>query len=327
MTPRDLITYAQPVTAAQITPHHATRVTLTVPGATMAALQAGPGDPVGAVVLLPGYTGSKEDFAPLLDPMATAGLHVLAVDLPGQYESPGPDHEPDYHPDPLGRMIAALVAELTAAGQRVLLLGHSYGGLVARAAVLAGAPVVGLTLLSSGPDALPAGERRSALDATEPLLRARGVDVVQQLLEARTGVIEPPALAALLRARFLGSTAAGLLGMATALRTEPDRVAELAAALHARSIPCLVACGEADNCWSVPVQLDMAARLGAAVALVPAAGHSPNTENPTALLDAVLPHWHHWLAPPDGTAASTPFDSRGAHRAVRRGAGQSGGCG
>lgn len=280
------------MTAAQITSHGATRVHVRVPGTTLAALRAEPPNPVGAVaVLVPGYTGSKEDFAPLLDPLRSAGLSVLAVDLPGQYESPGPHREQDYHPGPLGRTLAALVADLAADEDRVLLLGHSYGGLVSRSAVLAGAPVNGLTLLDSGPGGLPQGERRALLDATEPIMRAEGIEAVQRLRETRDGIAEPPELAALLRARFLRSSTAGLLGMATGLRTEPDRVPELAIALRTGGIPCLVAFGESDDAWPVPVQRDMAARLGAEVAVVPGARHSPNTENPDALLDALLPTW------------------------------------
>ncbi|MGH3882684.1 MAG: alpha/beta fold hydrolase [Pseudonocardiaceae bacterium] len=285
------------MTAAQITSHGATRVHVRVPGTTLAALRAEPPNPVGAVaVLVPGYTGSKEDFAPLLDPLRSAGLSVLAVDLPGQYESPGPHREQDYHPGPLGRTLAALVADLAADEDRVLLLGHSYGGLVSRSAVLAGAPVNGLTLLDSGPGGLPQGERRALLDATEPIMRAEGIEAVQRLRETRDGIAEPPELAALLRARFLRSSTAGLLGMATGLRTEPDRVPELAIALRTGGIPCLVAFGESDDAWPVPVQRDMAARLGAEVAVVPGARHSPNTENPDALLDALLPTWRRWLA-------------------------------
>ena len=284
------------MTASQITPHNATSVQIRAGGRTLAALHAEPDDPAGAVALLvPGYTGSKEDFAPVLDPLAAAGLTVLAVDLPGQHESPGPRRERDYYPDELGRTVADLVADLAAAGDRVLLLGHSYGGLVARCAVLAGAPVAGLTLLGSGPGALPAGLRRALLDATEPVLRTEGIEAVLRLIEARDGITEPPELAALLRARFLGSAPAGLLGMATALRTEPDRVTELAAALRDRAIPSLVVFGESDDAWPVPIQLDMASRLGAEVVAVPGAGHSPNTENPGALLDAVLPIWRRWL--------------------------------
>ncbi len=285
------------MTASQITPHSAARVRVRVPGATLAALQAEPANPVGAVaVLVPGYTGSKEDFSALLDPLRSAGLSVLAVDLPGQYESSGPDREPEYLPDPLGRTLAALVADLAADGDRVLLLGHSYGGLVCRSAVLAGAPVTGLTLLDSGPGALPAGERRALIDATEPVMRTEGIEAVQRLREARDGIAEPPELAALLRARFLRSSTAGLLGMATGLRTEPDRVTELAATLRTGAIPCLVVFGESDDAWPVAVQREMAARLGAEVAVVSGARHSPNTENPDALLDALLPIWRRWLA-------------------------------
>ena len=269
---------------------------MTVPGAELAALRGRPAEPVGAVaVLVPGYTGSKEDFAAVLDPLCRAGLSVLALDLPGQYESPGPRCEQDYYPDPLGRAIAALVAELATDGE-VLLLGHSYGGLVARAAVLAGAPVTGLVLLDSGPGGLPPGQRRELLDATEPVMRSQGSETVLRLLEARNGIVEPPELAALLRARFLGSSSVGLLGMATGLRTEPDRVAELATALRTRAIPCLVAFGESDDAWPVLVQRDMAARLGADVAMIPDAAHSPAIENPQALLDVLLPTWMAWLA-------------------------------
>lgn len=291
------------VTASQITPHAATPVRLAVAGVTLAALRAEPDRPCGALALLvPGYTGSKEDFAPLLDPLTGAGFRVLAVDLPGQHESTGPDREQDYHPAALGRTVAALVTRLDAAGDRVLLLGHSYGGLVARASVLAGAPVAGLTLLCSGPAALPPGPRHTLLGAAEPLMRTEGIEAVQRLREARDGIVQPPELAELLRARFLGSATVGLLGMAAGLRTEPDRVAELAGALRDGAVPCLVACGDADDAWPVPVQVEMAARLGAEFAVVPDAAHSPNVENPVVLLDILLASWRRWLDPSAGAA-------------------------
>jgi pimeloyl-ACP methyl ester carboxylesterase len=285
------------VTASQISPHGATKIDVRAAGAVLAALRAEPDEPIGAAALLvPGYTGSKEDFAPLIDPLAAAGLSVLAVDLPGQYESPGPEDEQDYLPDSVGGTLAALVADLAANGDRVLLLGHSYGGLVCRAAVLAGAPVAGLTLLGSGPEALPHGERRARIDAAEPIMRTKGIEAVQQLRELIDGIAEPPELAELLRTRFLRSTSAGLLGMATALRTEPDRVGELAEVLSERGIPCLVAFGEDDDAWPVAAQREMASRLGAEVAMVPRAVHSPNTENPDSLLDVLLTTWRGWLA-------------------------------
>lgn len=282
---------------SQVSPHRARRTEIAVAGDQLAALELRPdADPSAVALLVPGYTGSKEDFAPLLDPLAAAGLQVVAIDLPGQHESRGPDSERAYLTDALGATVVALVGELSARHSRVLLLGHSYGGLVARAAVLGGAPVCGLTLLDSGPSALPDGERRAVLDFAEPVLRTEGIEAVQRLREARDGVPEPPALADLLRARFLGSTPAGLLGMATALREEPDRVDDLAAVLRCSGVPALVACGADDDAWPVDVQREMARRLGAEFAVVPEAAHTPNLENPDGLLAALLPAWRRWLA-------------------------------
>jgi pimeloyl-ACP methyl ester carboxylesterase len=265
------------------------------PHGPLAALTAAPPDPAATVLMVPGYTGSKEDFAPLLDAVADAGFAALAIDLPGQYESPGPPDEAAYLPAALGPVVAQLVLRL--APRPVLLLGHSYGGLVSRAAVLAGARVAGLVLLGSGPAALPDGTRRSLLDLGEPVLRAHGVHAVQQLREAANAgqPPQPPELAELLRRRFVASSAAGLLGMATGLRTEPDRVAELAAVLAPAGPPCLVACGELDDAWPPEAQRAMAARLGARFATIPGAAHSPNVENPAALLELLLPTWRAWL--------------------------------
>lgn len=134
-------------TFSQLSPHGAQRLTLAGDVAALSGPEpAADVDPIGTALLVPGYTGSKEDFAPLLDGLADGGLHPVAIDLPGQYESPGPDDEDAYLPDRLGALVAELVADLADEFARpVVLLGHSYGGLVARGAVLAGAPIAGLT--------------------------------------------------------------------------------------------------------------------------------------------------------------------------------------
>ncbi|HEX3780436.1 MAG TPA: alpha/beta fold hydrolase [Pseudonocardiaceae bacterium] len=287
---------------SQLSPCGGARVDLPGRYGSIAALRATAGSPelAATVLLLPGFTGSKEDFAPLLDPIATAGLGAIAIDLPGQYESPGPDDESAYLPDALGQPIAELIEWLTSAGERILLLGHSYGGLVARGAVLAGAPVLGLTLLDSGPGELPPGHRRAALDHGEPVLRANGIAAAQQMREqldsAAPGWADSSAeLREFLHTRFLRSSVIGLLGMADGLRHEPDRVTKLAHALRAGPAPCLVVCGEADDAWSVASQRDMADRLDADFAVIPGARHSPNVENPTGLLATLLPTWRAWL--------------------------------
>ncbi len=42
-------------------------------------------------LLIPGYTGSKEDFLAILGQLAAGGRRVIAIDMRGQYETPGTD--------------------------------------------------------------------------------------------------------------------------------------------------------------------------------------------------------------------------------------------
>lgn len=295
---------------SQLSPHHAERSDIPGRYGPVAALHARASGPsAGTVLLLPGYTGSKEDFAPLLDPIAGSGIDAVAIDLPGQYESPGPEVEAEYRPSNMGSMIVELVEQLATSGRPVLLLGHSYGGLVARSAVLGGAPISGLTLLSSGPAGIPPGDRRDGLDRDSRLLAEVGIVKAQQIREEIDSQTSwwssmPERLKALLRERFLRSVPAGLLGVAQALRDEPDLVGPLAERLRAIGAACNVVCGADDDAWFPATQKDMALRLDADFMEIPAAAHSPNTENPEALLDVLLPAWHSWL----GTAGSLNND-------------------
>lgn len=295
------------VPPSQLSPNGAKRVDLPGRYGPIAALRGAPSPTPGIAVenapialLVPGFTGSKEDFAPLLDPIAEHGIEPIAIDLPGQYESAGPDDEDAHLPEPLGEVVAELIGDLSDNGRQVLLLGHSYGGLVARGAVLAGAEITGLTLMDTGPGELPPGRRRGVIDIGDPLLREQGVAAAQVLREqmdaADPGWADKSAeLREFLRTRFLRTSAASLLGMGEGLRREPDRVAKLARALRMRDAPCLVVCGASDDAWPVAIQRDMAERLDADFAVVPDAAHSPNTENPDDLVATLLATWHAWL--------------------------------
>jgi pimeloyl-ACP methyl ester carboxylesterase len=235
---------------------------------------AGPGSPV---VLLPGYTGSKEDFRLLLAPLSEAGHHALAYDQRGQHESAGPDDPAAYSVDALAGDLLDLLAALPRPAHVV---GHSFGGIVARAAVLRRpAAARSLTLLSSGPAALT-GPRTAAMQLLRPLLDAGGIVAVADALDAVAPPHEPPDLRAFLRARLLASSVTGLVAMGDALTSEPDRVQELAAT----GVPVLVAHGENDDAWLPALQADMARRLGARHVVVPGAMHSPAVENPAATL-------------------------------------------
>lgn len=258
---------------------------LATPVGPIAVLDVGAGRPV---LLVPGYTGTKEDFAALLPLLADGGMRVVAMDLPGQFESPGPDDAEAYTPDALAVCVLAVAAELGSPD----LVGHSYGGLVARAAVIADpAAVRSLTLLDSGPAAI-GGNRRERMAALEPVLAAGGLPAVYEALELLAAgdpawVALPAEHKAFLRRRFLAGSPAGLRGMGDALRAEPNRVA----ALRAAGVPVLVAYGEHDDGWPPAVQAAMAADLAAPAAVIPGAVHSPAAQQPAVTARTLLDFW------------------------------------
>jgi pimeloyl-ACP methyl ester carboxylesterase len=277
----------------QLADHDAAHRTFAGGAGPLTALDTGGEAVRGTALLVAGYTGSKEDFAPLLAPLAEAGYRVVAIDQRGQYESPGPDDPSAYSVAELGADVVAVAGVLRAeSGEPLHLVGHSFGGLVSRAAVLADPTMfTSLTLLGSGPAELT-GRRAELLDHLGPLLDVGGVRLVHETLE-QVAMTDPKAQAVpastreFYSRRFLANSAAGLRGMAAAMLAEPDRVAELAAT----GVPVLVAHGEADDAWLPHVQADMAERLGARHEVINNSIHSPAVENPPRTLEVLLDFW------------------------------------
>jgi pimeloyl-ACP methyl ester carboxylesterase len=277
----------------QLADHDAAHRTFPGRAGPLTALDTGGEALRGTVLMVAGYTGSKEDFAPLLAPLAEAGYRVVALDQRGQYESPGPDDPSAYSVAELGLDVVAVAGVLREeSGEPLHLVGHSFGGLVSRAAVLADpAAFSSLTLLGSGPSELT-GRRADLLDHLGPLLDAGGVRLVNETLE-QVAMTDPKAQAVpaptreFYSRRFLRNSEAGLRGMAAAMLSEPDRVADLAAT----GVPVLVAHGEADDAWLPHVQADMAERLGARREVINNSIHSPAVENPPRTLEVLLDFW------------------------------------
>jgi pimeloyl-ACP methyl ester carboxylesterase len=279
-----------------------------------------------AALLVPGYTGSKEDFLAILDLLADDSRHVIAIDMRGQFETAAADDLAGYAAAALG---ADILAIMQATGARHL-VGHSYGGLIGREAVLAGAGAdlagtaaefASFTLMSSGPGALTgarAQDLRAMLaavgvgddgwaddgwaddgradggraDGGRPdtaALRAGIAELWQAHLEPQAVAAGVPShIVAFLGRRMRGNDPVGLVLMAAHMLAAPDRTAELA---RLDQLPMLVIYGENDNSWSPDAQEDMALRLGARRLCIPAAVHSPAVEAPATTASALTRFW------------------------------------
>jgi len=257
----------------------------------LAALVGTPADGVevvGAVLLVPGYTGSKEDFLPTLAPLAKAGYRAMSIDLRGQYQSTGPDDRAAYTINAHATDVAELLAGL---GPGAHLVGHSFGGLVTRRAVISGARPATHVLVGSGPGALP-GRRAETIPSMLQLVQDSGTkalaDIVGEIekTDARVMAVPDEVRAFLYERRLLGSPVA-LTVMGEELLAAPDEVDALAAA----KVPTLVTFGDGDDAWPPDLQQQMADRLGAEAVCIPDALHSPACEQPDAFVDVLLNFW------------------------------------
>lgn len=275
--------------------HHGRRVSFAGRYGQVAALRNTPPAPIARALLIPGLTGSKEDFAPMIDLLADAGFDTVALDLPGQYESPGPDELKAYRPDALGADVTAIV-DTVADGLPVMMLGHSYGGIVARAAVIGGAKAAGLSLLNSGPAKLPEGDRTLAMRALAPIIRFGGNNIGYRCVEifgaARWGGL-PDDLKAFLRQRFVATNKYCHVGMGAGILREPDRIAELAAALETHGVGCSIVAARDDDAWGPELQRQMATRLNVPITMTGGL-HSPNVAAPHEVTAAIVPAWQRW---------------------------------
>ncbi|MFJ8945481.1 alpha/beta fold hydrolase [Streptomyces sp. NPDC102395] len=253
---------------------------------------AAPGvEPLGVALLLPGFTGSKEDFHFLHEPLAARGYRTVAVDGRGQNESHGPAR--DETPYAQAELARDVLAQAAALDTPVHLVGHSMGGQVARAAVLLDhSPFVSFTLVASGPAHISESQRQRV----QLLHDALAVMEMPEVWEAILAMGAPEEIGgpargfgelALMRLRWLNHKPAQLLATGRQLLVEPDRVAELAAV----PLPLHVLSGARDDTWPVSVLDDMAVELGAARTVVPGAEHSPNLDQPLATAHGLADFW------------------------------------
>lgn len=266
-------------------PEGTVRDVLDAPSGALARVRLGPED--GArVLLLPGVTGSKEDFVLMFPLLADAGYRVESIDLAGQYESwqAGPWNLDPPRPRYDYRLFADdLIAALEDGVGPVHVLGYSFAGLVAQQ-VLVERPELfaSLTLLSTPPAAgqVFRGVKRIGRFSAGASPRTGAALLLWGIRNNLNRV--PPRRIAFVRERFALTRRDSVNDIVGLMMTTPD-VSRVVAALP---IPKLVAVGEHDL-WPTAEHAEYARAIGAELRLYPT-GHSPCETTPHQLTRDML---------------------------------------
>jgi pimeloyl-ACP methyl ester carboxylesterase len=269
----------------RVFPAGTVRDTVDAPSGRLARVTMGPVD-APRILLIPGVTGSKEDFVLMFPLLAAAGYRVESYDLAGQYESAGAGPEnlrpPRAHYD-YRLFIDDMIAVLTDAPGRTHVLGYSFAGLVAQQALVERPDLfASLTLLTAPPASgqVFRGVKRIGRfsDAASP---RTGATLLIWGIRNNLNRVGPRRIA-FVRERFALTRRDSIDDIVGLMMTMPDVVDAVAAA----PIPKLVA-ASAHDLWPVAQYRAYGARLGAEVKVYET-GHSPCETAPHQLCRDLL---------------------------------------
>ena len=258
------------------------------PSGRLARIALGPVDGP-RVVLIPGATGSKEDFVLMLPLFAAAGFRVESYDLAGQYESadagPWNLHPPRSHYDER-LFLDDLLAFLDDGAGHAHVLGYSFAGTLAGLALLERPDrFASLTLLSAPPEP---GQAFRGIKRIGPISgftspRQGAALMIWGIRNNLNNV--PPGRLAFVRERFARTRRESVDDIIGLMMRTPDVRADILAA----PVPKLVAVGEHDL-WPRELHERFAREIGARFAVYHT-GHSPCETAPHQLVRDMLSHF------------------------------------
>ncbi|XAS64402.1 alpha/beta hydrolase [Micrococcaceae bacterium Sec5.8] len=258
-------------------PDGAVRGTFRAPSGPLATLSMGtPGNP--RVILVPGATGSKEDFVLILPELADAGYFVLSFDIAGQYDSAaaGPENlaPPRAHYD-YTLFSNDLLAVLDAEEGPAHVVGYSFAAIVAQLAFTRRPEKFrSLTLLSCPPEPGQSFRGVQRIGRVSRWASPR-VGAALMIWGIRINIIRvAPGRVRFVKHRFRFTRRSSVTDIFGLMQHAPD----LRAALAAASLPKFVAVGEHDL-WPLALHRRFAQSIGARIAVY-RGGHSPSETSP-----------------------------------------------
>lgn len=264
------------------------RDSVAAPSGSLARISMGPVDGQ-RVVLVPGVTGSKEDFIRMMPMLAAAGYRAESFDMAGQYESytAGPENLiPPQRRYTLELFVDDLLAVLATGATPAHVLGYSFAGTVVAAAAVARPGLFSsITLLSAPPIAGQALRAFKILGVVSDPIPARTAARLMMWGVRNNLHHGPRDRAVFVRARFALTRTASVEDIFWLMKHTPD----LADALRMTGVPILVVTGTGDV-WPVAAHQAYAARLNAALRVIDT-GHSPCESAPHQLTEAMLVHF------------------------------------
>ena len=228
------------------------------------------------VLLVPGVTGSKEDFSLMLPLLVAAGFRAESYDMAGQYESAaaGPPRGKHYDHD---LFVADLLHVL---GDRPAhVLGYSFAGTVAQLAFARRPDLfLSLTLLSAPPQPGQGFRGVKRLGRLTGLTTGR-VGAALMIWGVKRNVTHvPPGRLEFVRARFALTRRSSVADIISLMKRAPD----VRSVLATSEIPKLVAVGEHDL-WPLALHAENAESIGGRLAVY-RTGHSPCETAPHQLV-------------------------------------------
>lgn len=254
--------------------------TFAAPSGNLAFVSMGDAD-AERVVLVPGVTGSKEDFTLMLPDLAAAGYLVQSFDLAGQYESAaaGPEtHGSGSKHYDYELFVADLIAVLEQGRRPAHVLGYSFAGTLVQIAMVRRPDLfASVSLLSTPPQPGQAFRSVKRIGWLSPRAGGR-VGAALMIWGIRRNVVPAsPGRLRFVKHRLAYTRRSSVRDVITLMKRTPNLRSELAAS----PIPKLIAVGVHDL-WPLALHQEFAAAIGAQLSVY-STGHGPCETAPNQL--------------------------------------------